>query len=57
MYIIQAILNFFQISAPQGFKCDDLIMSFKSVFQDVRNAVDYVHMQVRSYFELIKLKL
>ena len=36
-----------QYSAPQGFKCDDLIMSFKSVFQDVRNAVDYVHMQVR----------
>ena len=38
-------LNYLR-SAPQGFKCDELIMSFKSVFQDVRNAVDYVHMQV-----------
>ena len=32
-------------SAKHGFKCDDLFMSFKSVFQDVRNAFDYVHMR------------
>lgn len=24
-------------------RCGDLAMSFKSIFQDVRNAVDYVH--------------
>lgn len=26
-----------------GVRCGDLAMSFKSIFQDVRNAVDYVH--------------
>lgn len=26
-----------------GVRCGDLMMSFKSIFQDVRNAVDYVH--------------
>lgn len=31
--------------APEGFKCDDLLMSFKSVFQDVRNSMDHIHMQ------------
>ncbi|KAK2148097.1 hypothetical protein LSH36_516g01009 [Paralvinella palmiformis] len=30
---------------PQGVKCGDLFMSFKSIFQDVRNAVDWVHMK------------
>ena len=31
--------------AKEGFKIGDLFMSFKSVFQDVRNAVDFVHMR------------
>ena len=31
--------------AKNGFKCGDLFISFKSVFQDCRNAFDYVHMQ------------
>ena len=31
--------------AKEGFKIGDLFMSFKSVFQDVRSAVDFVHMQ------------
>jgi len=49
-YLLACLIDYFgnspqYESAPQGFKCDDLIMSFKSVFQDVRNAVDYVHMQ------------
>lgn len=26
-----------------GVRCGDLAMSFKSIFQDVRSAVDYVH--------------
>ena len=29
-----------------GFLAGDLHMSFKSVFQDVRGSVDYVHMEV-----------
>lgn len=28
---------------PTGVRCGDLFMSFKSIFQDVRNAVDWVH--------------
>ncbi len=32
-------------SAKEGFKVGDLLMSFKSVFQDVRQAVDFVHMR------------
>ena len=36
----------FDCRVEQGFKYGDLFMSFKSVFQDIRNAVDYVHMQV-----------
>ena len=49
-YLLACLVDYFTNSpdyeiASQGFKCDDLIMSFKSVFQDVRNAVDYVHIQ------------
>ena len=36
---------FFLSRAKEGFKIGDLFMSFKSVFQDVRSAVDFVHMQ------------
>ncbi len=28
-----------------GFKYGDLFMSYKSIFQDVRSSVDYIHMQ------------
>lgn len=28
-----------------GVKCGELFMSFKSIFQDVRGAVDWVHIQ------------
>lgn len=31
--------------APSGFKYGDLLMSHKSIFQDVRNSVDYIHMK------------
>lgn len=27
-----------------GVRCGDLMMSFKSIFQDVRSAVDYIHL-------------
>ena len=37
--------DFFLSRAKEGFKIGDLFMSFKSVFQDVRSAVDFVHMQ------------
>ena len=39
------MLIFFLSRAKEGFKIGDLFMSFKSVFQDVRSAVDFVHMQ------------
>jgi hypothetical protein len=29
-----------------GVKAGELFMSFKSIFQDVRNTVDWVHIQV-----------
>ena len=43
-YILLLFKIFFS-RAKEGFKIGDLFMSFKSVFQDVRNAVDFVHMQ------------
>lgn len=33
----------FYFREKTGVRCGDLAMSFKSIFQDVRNAVDYVH--------------
>lgn len=33
---------------PTGVKCGDLFMSFKSIFQNLRQAVDWVHLQVSS---------
>lgn len=34
-----------------GFKDGDLFMSFKSMFQDVRDAVDWVHFKVKAIFK------
>lgn len=34
-------------SCETGFKNGDLFMSYKSMFQDVRDAVDWVHFKVR----------
>jgi len=36
-------------SEPTGVKCGDLYMSFKSIFQDCRDAVDWVHYKVNVY--------
>jgi len=49
-YLLACIVDYFTnhaqyTRAKEGFKIDDLFMSFKSVFQDVRSAVDFVHMQ------------
>lgn len=33
-------------SCETGFKDGDLFMSYKSMFQDVRDAVDWVHFKV-----------
>ncbi|KAJ8716630.1 hypothetical protein PYW07_003257 [Mythimna separata] len=47
-YLIACLIDFFT-NSPQytrtqyGVRCGDLAMSFKSIFQDVRNAVDYTH--------------
>lgn len=42
-----AFCPFFEPSSCEtGFKDGDLFMSFKSMFQDVRDAVDWVHFKV-----------
>ncbi|KAJ4435786.1 hypothetical protein ANN_18405 [Periplaneta americana] len=49
-YLLACLIDFFT-NSPQytrektGVKGGDLFMSFKSIFQDVRNAVDWVHIQ------------
>ncbi|KAL1122448.1 hypothetical protein AAG570_002779 [Ranatra chinensis] len=50
-YMFACLIDFFT-NSPQyisrdttGVQCGDLFMSFKSIFQDVRNAVDWVHIQ------------
>ncbi|XP_068912154.1 cytosolic purine 5'-nucleotidase isoform X1 [Tenebrio molitor] len=49
-YLLACLVDFFT-NSPQytksltGVKCGELFMSFKSIFQDVRNAVDWVHLQ------------
>ena len=42
-------LNFEHFRTSTGIKLGDLFMSYKSMFQDVRTAVDYVHLKVNSY--------
>jgi len=50
IYLIAAIIDFFSkhpeyTECKEGFKYKDLLMSYKSIFQDVRSAMDYVHMK------------
>ncbi len=42
-------------SCETGFKDGDLFMSYKSMFQDVRDAVDWVHFKVRHPRQLCQL--
>lgn len=41
------MFHFIALSCETGFKDGDLFMSFKSMFQDVRDAVDWVHFKAR----------
>uniref|UniRef100_A0A146LNW5 Cytosolic purine 5'-nucleotidase n=1 Tax=Lygus hesperus TaxID=30085 RepID=A0A146LNW5_LYGHE len=49
-YLLACLVDFFS-NSPQytwgktGVTCGDIFISFKSIFQDVRNAVDWVHIQ------------
>ncbi|CAO1353294.1 unnamed protein product [Diamesa serratosioi] len=49
-YLLACLVDFFT-NSPQytrektGVKCGELLLSFKSIFQDVRGAVDWVHIQ------------
>ena len=50
--MIACLIDFFSnsvqyVKLPEGIKSGDLYMSFKSIFQDIRGAVDWVHMKVR----------
>jgi len=40
-----------------GFKDGDLFMSYKSMFQDVRDAVDWVHFKVKAIFRCQNIHL
>lgn len=49
-YLLACLIDFFTnskeyIRDKTGVKAGELFMSFKSIFQDVRRAVDYVHLQ------------
>jgi len=49
-YLLACLVDYFTNSKdysnePTGVKCGDLYMSFKSIFQDVRDTVDWVHFQ------------
>nr|CAD7574410.1 unnamed protein product [Timema californicum] len=58
-YLLACLIDFFT-NFPEytrektGVKGGDLFMSFKSIFQDVRNAVDWVHIQGDLKSETIK---
>ncbi|OXA63436.1 cytosolic purine 5'-nucleotidase isoform X2 [Folsomia candida] len=47
-YLLACLVDFFtnvpdSVTEHKGVRCGDLFMSYKSIFQDVRNAVDWVH--------------
>ena len=46
MYVNRSYVYACRGSEPTGVKCGDLYMSFKSIFQDCRDAVDWVHYKV-----------
>jgi len=50
IYLLACLIDFFQShkdykEVRDGFKFNELHMSYKSLFQDVRGSVDYVHME------------
>ena len=49
-YMLACLVNLFDnrknaVRSDKGVKIDNVFMSYKSIFQDVRAAVDYVHME------------
>lgn len=47
-YMIACMIDFFTsktdyVKSDGGVRCGDLYMSYKSIFQDIRNSVDWVH--------------
>ncbi|XP_046659094.1 cytosolic purine 5'-nucleotidase isoform X2 [Homalodisca vitripennis] len=58
-YLLACLIDFFTNSAQYtkdktGVKSGNLLMSFKSIFQDVRNATDWVHIQGDLKSETVK---
>ncbi|MCL4127990.1 UNVERIFIED_CONTAM: hypothetical protein GTU68_047543 [Idotea baltica] len=50
IYMVACLIDFFSSSPDylkfsEGVKCGELTMSFRSIFQDIRSALDYVHIQ------------
>jgi len=50
IYLLACLIDYFQThegykEVKDGFLAGDLFMSYKSVFQDVRSSVDFVHME------------
>uniref|UniRef100_A0A674EQT1 5'-nucleotidase, cytosolic IIb n=1 Tax=Salmo trutta TaxID=8032 RepID=A0A674EQT1_SALTR len=61
-YLFACLVDFFSncdryASCETGFKDGDLFMSFKSMFQDIRDAVDWVHFKVVLYGAKLPLLL
>eukprot|EP00914_Ancora_sagittata_P010838 GHVO01021141.1.p1 GENE.GHVO01021141.1~~GHVO01021141.1.p1 ORF type:complete len:568 (+),score=36.78 GHVO01021141.1:68-1705(+) len=49
-YLLACIVDYFTNSSgytsePSGIKCGDLYMSYKSIFQDVRKSMDWIHIE------------
>lgn len=52
IYMVACLIDFFSnspqyVKLPEGIKSGELYMSFKSIFQDIRGAVDWVHIKVK----------
>ncbi|ESN95327.1 hypothetical protein HELRODRAFT_86766, partial [Helobdella robusta] len=49
-YLLACLIDFFSnspdyVHEPTGVKCKELFMSFKSIFQDCRDVIDWIHVQ------------
>ena len=52
-YLIACLVNYFStqpdfVDGDKGVRKGDLFMSWESIFSDVRNTVDWVHLKVRT---------
>lgn len=55
IYMIACLMDFFSnssqyIKCPEGVKFGEFFMSYNSIFQDIRTAVDWVHSKVWDMF-------